>query len=38
MVTLGMIAIEILAYIFFVEILPILPGQPAGRVDETAGN
>ena len=32
LVTLGVIAIEVLAYVFFVKIFPILPGQPAGRV------
>ena len=32
LVTLGVIAIEVLAYVFFVKNFPILPGQPAGRV------
>ena len=32
LVTLGVISIEVLAYVFFVKIFPILPGQPAGRV------
>jgi Ni/Fe-hydrogenase subunit HybB-like protein len=29
LVTLGVIAIEVLAYIVFVKTFPILPGQPA---------
>jgi len=32
LVTIGVISIEVLAYVFFVKIFPILPGQPAGRV------
>ncbi len=32
LVTLGVISIEVLAYVFFVKIFPILPGQPADRV------
>jgi Ni/Fe-hydrogenase subunit HybB-like protein/Fe-S-cluster-containing dehydrogenase component len=32
LVTLGVISIEVLAYVFFVKIFPILPGQPASRI------